>query len=123
MDTGRSLATINAANVQKFSGSTSGKGIQIAATSTPGTAIHTAVAGAVSFSRMFIYFTNTSASSIVVTVEWGGTGTANNIVYTVPGNNTGLVVPGLMIQGGLSVAAFAATGSVLNAIGWVELVY
>lgn len=123
MDLGRSLGTINAANVQKFSASTSGRPINITATATAGTAIHTAVSGAVSFSRMFVYFTNTSTSAVVVTVEFGGTGTTNNIVYSVPAQNTALVVPGLMINGGLSVAAFAGTTAVLNAIGWVELVY
>ncbi len=122
-DLGRATGSSNATNVSKFSASTSGAGINLTATSTPGTAIHTAAAGAVTLDRVWLYVTNTSASAVVVTVEFGGTTVGFRIVYSVPSQNTALVVPGLVINGGLSVAAFAGTGSVLNAIGYIEKVY
>ncbi len=122
-DLGRAQGTSNATQIIKFSGSTSGAGINLTATSTPGTAIHTAIAGAVSFDRVWLYVTNTSSSAVVVTIEFGGTSVGFRIVYSVPAQNTALVVPGLLINGGLAVAGFAATGSVVNAIGFVERVY
>lgn len=120
-DTGRAAGVgVTTSNVTFGSGQTTGKVVQITSTSTPGQTIHTAVAGTVSRDRVRLIATNTSTSAVVVTVEWGGTGTANNIVYSVPAQNTAVIVPQLCINNGLVIGVFAATGSVINCAAEVE---
>lgn len=106
-----------------LSGSTNGKGILIAATSTPGTAIHTAVSGTSGIDMVYLFVTNTAAAAHTITLEWGGTGTANNISSSVSiPANTGptILVPGIPLQNGLSIAAFADLTNVLVITGFVN---
>jgi hypothetical protein len=106
-----------------LSGSTNGKGILVAATATAGTVIHTAVAGTSSFDEVWLYAHNTSASAVKLTLEWGGTaGPNDHIEISVPSEGTGLVLvsPGILLQNGLVVRAFAGTGNVLNIFGYVN---
>lgn len=106
-----------------LSGSTNGKGIQVAATSTTGTTIHTAVSGTSSFDEVWLYATNTSASAVKLTVEYGGTAAADNIEITIPGESgLVLVVPGLFINNSLVVTAFAGTTNVITIHGYVNRV-
>jgi len=107
-----------------LSGSTNGKMIAVSATSTPGTIIHTAVSGTSSIDELWIYATNSSASSVKLTMEYGGT-TANtdNIEITISGES-GLILisPGLILQNSLVVRAFAGTADVINIAGYVNRV-
>ncbi len=105
-----------------FSGSTNGKGIKIAATATAGTLIHAAVSGTTSWDEVWLYFVNSSAVDVKVTVEWGeATAPDGNIEKTIPAES-GLycVLPGLVIQNSLEVRAFAGTADVLIAHGFVN---
>jgi len=104
-----------------LSDSTNGKEIQIAATATPGTAIHTAVNSTSSIDEIWLYATNTSASDVVLTIEYGGTGVANNIVVTIPKQaGLTLVLPGLLLNNAQVLAAFAGTTNVINVVGYVN---
>ena len=47
-----------------LSGSTSGKPIPVAATSTPGTAVHTAVSGSTGFDELYLWASNVTLSLI-----------------------------------------------------------
>lgn len=106
-----------------LSGSTNGKGILVAATATPGTLIHTAVSGTTSFDEIWLYCQNTSTSSVALDVEYGGTATADNIEITIPGESgLVLVVPGLFLNNGLVVRAWAGTTNVLAIHGYVNRV-
>jgi len=106
-----------------LSGSTNGKGIQVAATSTPGTTIHTAVAGTTSFDELWIYAVNISTSAVKLTVEYGGTAGADNIEITIPGESgLTLVIPGLFLNNAQVVTAFAATTNVITLHGYVNRV-
>jgi hypothetical protein len=105
-----------------FSGSTNGKGIKVAATATAGTLIHAAVTGTTNWDEVWLYFVNSSASDVKVTVEWGeATAPDGNIEKTIPAES-GLycVLPGLVIQNSLEVRAFAGTANVLIAHGFVN---
>lgn len=105
-----------------LSGSTSGKGVVVVATATAGTLIHTAVAGASAIDEVWLYAVNTSATAVKLTVEYGAaTAPDNNIELTVAGES-GLVLvsPGLILNGGLTVKAFAATASVIVLYGYVN---
>lgn len=106
-----------------LSGSTNGKGILVAATATPGTLIHTAVSGTTSFDEIWLYCQNTSTSSVALDIEYGGTATADNIEITIPGESgLVLVVPGLFLNNGLVVRAWAGTTNVLAIHGYVNRV-
>lgn len=105
-----------------LSGSTNGKMIAVAATATAGTTIHTAVSGTSSMDEVWIYAVNSSTSAVKLTLEWGGT-TANtdHIELTIQGES-GLVLvsPGLIIQNGLLIRAFAGTANVINIAGYIN---
>ena len=105
-----------------LSGSTSGKGVVVAATATAGTLIHTAAAGASDIDEIWLYAVNTSTSAVKLTIEYGAaTAPDNNIELTVAAES-GLVLvsPGLILNGGLTVKAFAATASVIVLYGYVN---
>lgn len=106
---------------QLLSGSTNGKPIAVAATATPGTVIHTAVSGTSSIDEVWLYAVNSSTTAVKLTIEFGGTTTAENIELTVSGESgLVLVTPGLVLQNGLVIRAFAGTASVINISGYVN---
>jgi len=109
---------------QLLSGSTNGTAIKVAATATAGTLIHTAVSGTASFDEIWVYAYNSSASAVVLTMEYGGvTSPDNQIKISIPATS-GLttVVPGLLLQNSLVVRAFAATANVITLSGYVNRV-
>lgn len=107
-----------------LSGSTSGRNIPVAATATPGTLIHTAVAGATSFDEIYLWVANVTAATATLTIEWGGvTNPGDHIVhvYSVPANSAPIpIVTGEVLNGGLVVRAFSGTASALNISGFVN---
>lgn len=108
---------------QLLSGSTNGKGIKVAATATAGTLIHTAVSGTSSEDEIWLYAHNTSGSAVKLTLEWGGTTSPDDLIeINIPVDGTGLVLvaPGILLQNGLVVRAFAATANVINIFGYVN---
>jgi hypothetical protein len=108
---------------QLLSGSTNGKGIKVAATATAGTLIHTAVSGTSSLDEIWLYAHNTSSSVVKLTLEWGGVASPDDhieINVGVEGTGLILIAPGILLQNGLVVRAFAATANVLNIFGYVN---
>jgi hypothetical protein len=108
---------------QLLSGSTNGRAIKIAATATAGTLIHTAVSGTSAEDEIWLYAHNTSASVVKLTLEWGGTTSPDDLIeVNVPVDGTGLILvaPGILLQNGLVVRAFAGTANVLNIFGYVN---
>ena len=104
-----------------LSGSTNGRAINVAATSTPGTLIHTAQSGTTGIDEIWIYAVNSSASTVKLTVEFGGTGASDQIELNIPGESgLVLVCPGLVINNGLAINAFAATTNVLSISGYAN---
>jgi hypothetical protein len=109
---------------RKLSGSTDGKPIKVVQTATAGDTIHTAVAGttAGTYDEIWLYAYNGHTAAVVLTIEFGGaTVPDQNIVVSVA-NKSGLllVVPGLILQNGMVVKAFAATANVITISGWVN---
>tara|TARA_R100001143_G_C3271153_1_gene92238 strand:- start:182 stop:535 length:354 start_codon:yes stop_codon:yes gene_type:complete len=105
-----------------LSASTNGKAIKVTATATAGTLIHTAVSGTSSLDEIWLYAVNSSASLVKLTLEWGeATAPDGNIEQNVPAESgLMLLVPGLVLQNGLTVKAFAGTGSVITIAGYVN---
>ena len=105
-----------------LSGSTQGKQIKVGATATPGTLIHTAVTGTTDLDEVWLYAVNSSTSGVKLTIEWGEASAPDgNVEVTVPAEDGYmLVVPGLLLQNGLTVRAFAATTNVILINGYVN---
>ena len=105
-----------------LSGSTDGKGIKVVATATPGTAIHTAVAGTSDFDEVWLWAVNSSVSTVKLTIEWGEHAAPDgNIEGTIPAES-GLytVIPGLVLQNGNDIDAFASVANVVMIHGFVN---
>ena len=104
----------------KLSGSTDGKAIKVAATSTPGTTIHTA--HATDLDEIWIYAVNSDTTDRKLTIEWGeATAPDGNIEQTIPAESgLLLVIPGLILTNSLVVKAFAASANVVLLNGYVN---
>jgi hypothetical protein len=105
---------------QQLSGSTSYRGILVAATATPGTIIHTA--SPTDVDEVWLYAYNSSGSAVLLTIEYGGTTVPNdNIKISIP-PTCGLVpvVVGIPIKDSLVIRAFAATANVIVLFGFVN---
>ncbi len=105
-----------------LSGSTNGKGVKVAATATAGTLIHTAVAGTSAKDEVWLYAVNSSAAAVKLTLEWGeATAPDGNIEQIIqPEGGLVLIAPGLLLQNGLEIRAFAATADVIILHGFVN---
>jgi hypothetical protein len=108
-----------------LSGSTDGRMVKVAATATAGTTLHTGSATATTFDEIWLYAVNSSASTVKLTVEFGGVSSPDDLIeFTVPAED-GLyvIVAGLVIKGNatpLVVRAFAATANVVMIAGYVN---
>lgn len=109
---------------RKLSGSTDGKAIKIAATSSSGDTIHTSVAGttAGTFDEIWLYAYNGDTTARELTIQFGGTSTPDNdIKFTVPSKSGAvLLIPGWILQNGAVVRAYAAVTNVITITGFVN---
>lgn len=103
-----------------LSGSTNGKNIKIAATSSPGTTVHTAHAS--NLDEVWLYLANTTTAIVQVTIECGGTTAPDDdiILSIPPKDGIYCVIPGFVYTGSVVVKVFAATTNVINATGYVN---
>lgn len=109
---------------RKLSGSTDGKQIKVVQTATAGTTIHTAVSGttAGTFDEIWLYAQNNHTSAVQLTIEFGGTSSPDDLIIVTLASKSGLVpiLPGLILQNGAVVRAFAGTANVICISGWVN---
>jgi hypothetical protein len=109
-----------------LSGSTQGRAIKVAATASSGTTIHATGTSASILDEVWLYAYNSSASAVVLTVQFGGTSTPDDdIKLTIPAaSGLTLVVPGLILSGTGSAAntvrAYAGTTNVITISGYVN---
>ena len=108
----------------KLGNSTNGRGILIAATTSPGTLVHTTSTTATTIDEVWLYAQNTDTVARKLTLEWGGTGSGDTIELSMPAES-GLV----LISAGLillysgsttTINAFAATTNVIGIYGYVN---
>ena len=105
-----------------LTGAANGLPIKVVATASAGTTIHTAIAGTSSFDEIWLWATNTTASDILMTMQWGGTTSPDDdILYTVTARD-GLkaIAPGLILQNSLVVKVYAAASNVIQIYGFVN---
>jgi hypothetical protein len=105
---------------EKLSDSTSGRGIKVVATATAGTDIHTAT-GAPNIDEIWLWASNSHTAAVTLTLEWGGVVSPDDLFKTtIQPNETVLVAPGWILNGGIDVAAFASVANVISIIGYVN---
>ena len=111
-----------------LSGSTQGKAIKIAATTSGsnGTTLHATGTSSSVIDELWLYAYNSSSSAVVLTIQWGGiTAVDNEYKLSIP-PTTGLtlVVPGLILTGDGTTAsttrAYAGTTNVITVSGYVN---
>lgn len=109
-----------------LSGSTQGKAIKVAATSSTGTTIHATGTSSSIIDEVWLYAYNSSASIVTLTIQFGGTTSVDNdIKLSIPATSgLTLVVPGLTLTGTGSAAntvyAYAGTTNVVTISGYVN---
>ncbi len=107
-----------------LSGSTNGREIPVVAVATPGTAIHTAVAGGAAFDEIYLWASNVTAAVAKLTLEWGGvTDPGDHMVksFSIPPNSAPIpIATGQVLNNGLLVKAFSDTASAINVGGFVN---
>jgi hypothetical protein len=110
----------------KFSESTDGRPIKVGATSiASGTPIHAGSPTATTYDEIWLYAMNSSASSVKLTVGWGGTTDPDDLIELTVLAEAGLVTvaPGMLIKGNatpLVVKAAAGTANVITIHGFVN---
>lgn len=96
----------------------------MAATATPGTLIHTALAGSTGFDEIYAWVVNTSGAAVTLTVEFGDATAPDHHfpdALSIPGNSPPIpVLTGQVLNGGLTVKMYAGTANVLNVAGFVN---
>ena len=104
-----------------LSSSTDGKGIKVAAIASPGTLIHTAVAGTIpgSYDEIWLWAYSSDIGNTVIFIEWGDTDLPRKV--TIP-FQTGVVpiIPGFILQNGETVRIFASAANVVMIDGFVN---
>lgn len=98
------------------SGSTNGRPVLVVATATLGTTLHAAVTGTSDMDEIYIWAFNDHTANVLLTIELGGAVTPGDTIrYTVPfDDGLHLIIPGVRLQNGLVVTAFASTASVVT---------
>lgn len=116
------MATFSKAHL---SGSTGGRAIKVTQTSTVGNTIHASTTSSSTIDEVWLYATNTSTSSVLLTLQWGSTTSPDdNIVASIPPQSTVTLIPGHVISGTGSstrvITAFAGTANVINIFGYIN---
>ena len=114
------------ANKRKLSGSTDGKPVLVVATATAGTTVHTAVAGttAGTFDEIWLWAYNGHTANVTLTIEFGGATVPDQNIIVTLASKSGLIpiTPGLILQNGMVVKAFAGTANVVTISGFVNAI-
>lgn len=104
-----------------------GRGILVAATSSPGTLIHTVTTTTTTLEEIWLYAVNYDTTARKLTIEWGAatstTPQFNDIEQTIPAESgLVLVIPGLILKGASTqvVRAWAATGTSIVVYGYIH---
>lgn len=108
-----------------LSESTYGSGIGIDYVATAGNTIHIATASTVAgtVEEIWLWAVNNHTADVVLTTEFSNDDPAQNIIVTIP-FKSGLIpiVPGFILQNGLTVKAFASDASVITIFGFVNTI-
>ena len=99
-----------------LSGSVNGQPIAINTTaSSVATPLHTSTPSVTAYDEIYLYASNQTADNLLLTICWGNTGSANQIITSVNAQSgRTLVCDGMLLNNGLTAYAFTtSTGSLL----------
>src|SRR3972149_1947087 len=104
----------------RLSGGTNGRNIKVVATATLGTTIHTAHATALD--EVWLWAVNSDTTDRKLTIEFGGVTSPDDLIeLTIPAESgLVIVIPGIILTGGVVVTAFCATANVVMIHGFVN---
>jgi hypothetical protein len=112
-----------------LSGSSQGQPITVVQTASTGTTIHATGTSSTTIDEVWLYANNTSTSPVLLTVQFGGTGSVQHAkpITLAPQSGDVLIVAGLPLTGtgggsatANTIYAFAATASVITISGYVN---
>jgi hypothetical protein len=107
-----------------LSGSTDGRAIPVAATATPGTEVHTAVAGTNNFDEVYVWANNPTNQNRTLTIELGGVVDPGDLVpknFRIPANSPPIpILTGQVLNNGAVIRAFADQAGGMNLSGFVN---
>lgn len=107
-----------------LSGSTNGRAVAVAAIVTPGTLLHTAIAGTVAFDEVYLWASNVTGAAATLTLEWGGvldpTDHATKALSIAANSAPTPIMTGQVMNNALVVRAFSGTANALNITGYVN---
>lgn len=107
---------------QNLSGASLGQPIKVTATTTPGTIIHTAIAGTNAWDEVWIWVVNNDSSDRLVCIQYGGTASPDNEIWynVIAKDGPKCITPGFILQNSLVIRAYCSTGNVLQVHGFVN---
>jgi hypothetical protein len=109
-----------------LSGATNGRGIEVTASATPGTTIHSTGTASAAIDEVWLYAYNNDSTARLLTLEFGGTNVPDDLIRVSIPSQSGLtlVAPGLTLSGtgasASTIRAFAASASVVSIHGYVN---
>ena len=119
---GRLYVKTDMPTITKFSASTDGRPITVAATSSPGTTIHVSDDG--DTESIHVWASNDSDSAVTLTLQWGSTASSDDVEFTLAPNETRKIIDGAVLQptgGSATLRAFCSTTNVVQVFGRVEV--
>ena len=87
-----------------LSGSVNGRPIAILSTASPGTTIHTVSTATAVKDSVYGWTWNQATTNSILTIEWGGTSTLDQMVLTIPAQDGAYaVLPGMTLIGATDI--------------------
>lgn len=99
--------------------------VVVDATNSPGTFLHQAVVSTNMWDEIYMYAYSVAGSDAAsigtdLTIEWGGADSSNHIIVNIePSSGPVLLTPGLLLNFGKSIRAFAPVQNVIKVYGFV----
>lgn len=86
-----------------------------------GQTIHSGVAGTSQYDEVFLYGINRANSGVYLMLQWGSVTSGDSIQVTVPPNDgLTLISPGLVLNSGQILRAYANVANHLSVMGYVQ---
>lgn len=106
-----------------LSASTNGRPIALATSASPGTTIHTTGTSTSGYDEVYLWANNVNGTSVALTIEFGGTTTADRVCNSVsiPGFSPPIpILTGQVLNGSAVVRGFCDTASAIIVEGYVN---
>ena len=101
-----------------------GTPVSIAATATPGTALHTVTTTTADYEEIWLWASSGHTATVTLTLEWTGAGASKEMKTTINPDETILVAPGWTVKGAAdtTIKAYSSVADVVNVVGYSNLI-